>query len=78
MKLLGPTLMVVKEAKVLPKELRGVDSVVAVVLAMVVPAVAVAIQEEEDLGVLDTVVVVDPTTPELIKKTHLVLMMVMA
>ena len=33
MKLLWPILMVVKEAKVLPKELRGVDSVVAVVLA---------------------------------------------
>ena len=77
MKLLWPTLMVVKEVKVLPKELRGVDLVVAVVLAMVVPVVVVAILAEEDPGVMGTVVVVDPTTPELIRKTHLVSMMVM-
>ena len=69
--------MVVKEAKVLPKELRGVDSVVAVVLAMVVPVVAVAILVAEDLGVMGTVAEVDPITPELIRKTHLVLMMAM-
>ena len=69
--------MVVKEAKVLLKELRGEDLVVAVVLAMVVPVVAVVTRAEEDLGAMGTVVVVDPITPELIRKTHLVLMMVM-
>ena len=53
------------------------EDLVAVVPLDYCLVVVVAILAEEDLGVMGTVVVVDPTTPELIRKTHLVLMMVM-